>query len=215
MDATATTPDASPTTYRIHVWGVAVKGGHRVVKRHTLTTESGARRYAERHSAGTRVTITTPTDGDPIGPPLAYYANGVEIDTPATTITTPEDTTMTAKKPTQKAAQKPAAPKAAKPTKITSWAKALDANDTDHARAYKDGRKPLTIDTAAVLKAAKSTKATTKYDTAYVRFLAGEIGYVPSKPDNTGGVGPGDRIARRAAIRAALAKITASTAKAA
>lgn len=204
------------TTYRIHVWGVAVKGGHRVVKRHDLTTEAGARRYAARHSLNDRATIMLPTDDDPIGKPLAYYQYGVEIDTPATTPTT-KDTTMTAaKKP---AAKKPAAKKAAapatKPTKITTWAAALDASDTDHARAYKDGRKPLTIDTAAVLKAAKSTKATTKYDTAYVRFLSGETGYVPSKPDNTGGVAAGDRVARKVAVRKAIAKVAAVSVKAA
>lgn len=206
------------TTYRVYVWGMAMKGGNRVIERRNFKTEGGARRFAERRSTETgKATITTPGPDDPIGHPLAYYREGRSFDPDQTTTTiTTEDTTMskdTAKKPAAKkqTAEKPAAKPKAKPAPIKTWDDVLAASDGQVAKAFADRRnKPLVVDMDAVLKAAKGTKGTARYDAAYVRFLAGHTGSVPSNPQSTGIESTDARAKRRAAIRKALATLTAS-----
>lgn len=212
------------TTYRVYVWGMAMKGGNRVIERRNFKTEGGARRFAERRSTETgKATITTPSPDDPIGHPLAYYREGRSFDPDQTTTTiTTEDTTMSkstdkkpaAKKPTAEkpaAAPAPAAKPKAKPAPIKTWADVLAATDGQVAKAFGDRRaKPLTIDADAILTAAKSTKGTQRYDAAYLRFLAGHTGSVPSNPTSTGIESGEARTKRRAAIRKALATATAS-----
>jgi hypothetical protein len=205
------------TTYRVYVWGMAMKGGNRVIERRNFKTEGGARRFAERRSTETgKATITTPGPDDPIGHPLAYYREGRSFDPDQTTTTiTTEDTTMskdTAKKPAaKKQAATPAAKPKAKAAPIKTWADVLTATDGQVAKAFSDRRaKPLVIDADKILKAAKSTKGTARYDSAYLRFLAGHTGSVPSNPTSTGIESGEARTKRRAAIRKALATITAS-----
>lgn len=210
--------------YRVYVWGMAMKGGNRVIETRRFKTEGGARRFAERRSIDTgKTTITTPTIDDPIGKPVAYYRDGAEIDTPATTTTTTttEDTTMSKpadKKPAAKKPQaaKPAAKKPAAPVKIKTLDDVLAASDGQIAKAFADRRaKPLKVDHDAILKAAKSTDKTARYDAAYLRFLVGMTGSVPSNPKSTGIASGDDRAKRRAAIRKALAASAKSSAKAA
>lgn len=212
----------SEHTFRVYVWGLAMKGGNRVIERRRFKTEGGARRFAERRSRDTgKATITTPSIDDPIGRPFAYYRDGAEIDTPTTTTTTTEDTTMSKpadKKPAAKKQQaaKPAAKKAAAPVKIRTLDDVLAASDGQIAKAFADRRaKPLKVDHDAILKAAKSTAKTARYDAAYLRFLVGMTGSVPSNPTSTGIPSSDDRAKRRAAIRKALAASAKSRAKAA
>lgn len=198
-------------TYRVYVWGMAMKGGNRVIERRRFKTEGGARRFAERRSTDTgKATITTPSIDDPIGHPIAYYRDGHEVatDTTPTTKTT-EDTTMsktTDKKPTATPAATPTKPKA-KAAAIKTWADVLEASDGAIAKAYADRKaKPLKVDIDAILKDARSKSETARYDTAYLRFLAGMTGSVPSNPTSSGIASSDDRSKRRAAIRKTVAK---------
>lgn len=218
-----TTDKNTTPVARIIVWGTKPnggKGGVRILTKKDYEKPGSARNAAAKQSQKDGVHyVELKIDG--VGE-YRYEKGAVvrkdEVGTPAPAAA-PKAAAATKTATTKKApATKPAAAPAPKPTatkaaKVTSWAQVIDLTDGALAKAYKDGRKELTIDADAVLKAAKSKDATQRYDLAYLRFLSGKAGSFPSNPTSTGIAAGADRTARRDAIRKAVAKVAVTTAK--
>lgn len=168
-----------------------------------LGTEAGIMRWAERQLEDAKIKeVAITQEGS---------RRRVLVDRNRVSITTLDKPfkvggTKAARKATDKPARRNATPTVAGKS-IKAWNDVLPLTDRQIQLAHKDGRTPLTFNEEGIRRAAKTTDATQRYDMAYLRFLAGLAGSVPSNPTSTGLPSGEDRANRRAAIRKAIEKV--------